>query len=46
VTGDRRGREHIWTLQPARLASARGYIEQISQQWDDALERLKGFVED
>lgn len=45
VRGDRRGREHIWQLQPQRLAEARGYLDRISQQWDDALDRLRRFVE-
>jgi DNA-binding transcriptional ArsR family regulator len=46
VRGRRRGREHIWQLQPKRLADARDYLDQISRQWDDALDRLKAFVED
>jgi DNA-binding transcriptional ArsR family regulator len=46
VRGNRRGREHIWELAPARLADARAYLESISRQWDDALDRLKSFVED
>jgi DNA-binding transcriptional ArsR family regulator len=45
VRGTRVGREHIWQLRPERLADARGYLERISQQWDDALGRLKSFVE-
>ena len=46
VRGRRLGREHIWQLQPKRLADARDYLDQISRQWDDALGRLKAFVED
>lgn len=46
VRGRRQGREHIWQLQPKRLADARDYLDQISRQWDDALGRLKAFVED
>jgi DNA-binding transcriptional ArsR family regulator len=41
-----RGRERIWQLEPKRLSEARAYLERISQQWDDALGRLKRFVED
>ncbi len=41
-----RGREHIWELDTARLAEVRGYLDQISQQWDQALDRLKIFVEE
>jgi DNA-binding transcriptional ArsR family regulator len=46
VRGRRRGREHIWQLQPKRLADARDYLDRISRQWDDALGRLEAFVED
>jgi DNA-binding transcriptional ArsR family regulator len=45
VRGHRRGREHVWELERARLADAREYLDRISQQWDDALDRLKTFVE-
>jgi DNA-binding transcriptional ArsR family regulator len=45
VRGNRRGREQIWKLEPRRLADARVYLDQISQQWDQALDRLKSFVE-
>jgi len=43
--GSRRGREHIWELEPRRLADAHGYLDRISRQWDDALDRLRHFVE-
>lgn len=46
VRGDRRGREHIWALEPKRLGDARVLLDQISQFWDDALDRLKAFVEE
>ncbi|HSR49708.1 MAG TPA: metalloregulator ArsR/SmtB family transcription factor [Acidobacteriota bacterium] len=46
VRGERRGREHIWELKPGRLSEARDYLDRISLQWDEALHRLKGFVED
>ena len=46
VRSTRDGRERIWQLQTKRLSDARGYLEQISAQWDDALERLRAFVED
>ena len=41
----RAGRESIWELQPARLEDVGRYLEQISAQWDTALERLRGLVE-
>jgi DNA-binding transcriptional ArsR family regulator len=45
VRSSRQGRERIWELQPQRLADAHAYLEQISKLWDDALERLRQFVE-
>lgn len=45
VRGSRRGREHVWRLEPNRVAEARAHLDRISQQWDDALGRLKSFVE-
>src|SRR5919108_405938 len=45
VRGTRRGREHVWELDPTQLAEARRYLDSISAQWDDALSRLKAFVE-
>ncbi len=41
-----RGRERIWELDTDRLDEARRCLNQIAQQWDEALERLKRFVED
>lgn len=46
VRSKRRGRERIWELEPKRLADAHEYLGRISRQWDNALERLKRFVED
>ena len=45
VRSERRGRERIWELKPRRLADAHEYLDRISQQWNDALQRLKMFVE-
>lgn len=42
----RRGREHIWELEGARLAEVRRCLDEISRQWDAALARLKKFVEE
>ena len=39
------GRERIWELQTKRLSEARRYLDQISQEWDAALVRLRAFVE-
>lgn len=45
VSSQRSGRERVWQLQPKRLAEVRGYLEQISTQWDEALHRLRMLVE-
>jgi DNA-binding transcriptional ArsR family regulator len=41
----RHGRESLWQLDRQRLDRARRYLDQISTQWDDALSRLRNFVE-
>jgi DNA-binding transcriptional ArsR family regulator len=46
VRSARHGRESVWQLDPRRLEDARRYLEMISKQWDDALGRLRQFVED
>lgn len=45
VRSTREGRERIWEIDPRRLAVATRYLEQISKQWDDTIERLRAFVE-
>jgi DNA-binding transcriptional ArsR family regulator len=45
IDGKRAGREHVWALNPARLAAAQGCLEMIACGWDDALGRLKAHVE-
>jgi DNA-binding transcriptional ArsR family regulator len=45
VRDTRRGREHIWALEPRRLEKARRCLDQVSEQWDAAIGRLKAFVE-
>ncbi len=46
VRGSREGRESQWELAPERLEDARACLDAISTQWDDALERLRAFVEE
>jgi DNA-binding transcriptional ArsR family regulator len=46
VRSQRDGRERIWELQTRRLADARRYLDQISAQWDAAIDRLRALVED
>jgi hypothetical protein len=41
----RAGRERRWQLEKTRLDEARRCLELISEQWDQALERLRRIVE-
>jgi len=45
VRSSRRGRERVWDLETKRLADAHAYLDRISKQWDEALDRLRAFVE-
>jgi DNA-binding transcriptional ArsR family regulator len=45
LRSDRAGRERIWELETKRLAEIRRHLDQISAQWDEALERLRRLVE-
>jgi DNA-binding transcriptional ArsR family regulator len=45
VRSQRVGRERIWEFDAKRLGDAHAFLERISRQWDDALGRLKRFVE-
>jgi DNA-binding transcriptional ArsR family regulator len=45
VRGIRSGRERVWELEPRQLEEARRYLDLISQQWDDALGRLRLLAE-
>jgi DNA-binding transcriptional ArsR family regulator len=42
----RAGRESLFQLDPEPLHKTRDYLDTISAQWDDALARLKSFVEE
>lgn len=46
VRDTRCGRERIWQLESHRLAEARRCLDEIAQQWDQALGRLKALVEE
>jgi DNA-binding transcriptional ArsR family regulator len=39
------GRESLFAFRPEPLEDLRFYLERVSDQWDDALGRLKSFVE-
>lgn len=46
VHGVRAGRERRFEFQPEPVQDMKQYLETISHQWDQALARLKTFVED
>jgi DNA-binding transcriptional ArsR family regulator len=45
VSSTRAGREQVWEIRPQRVADARRYLELISAEWDQAIERLRLLVE-
>ncbi|PWJ74465.1 ArsR family transcriptional regulator [Pseudaminobacter salicylatoxidans] len=45
VTSSRIGRESRFAFQPDAVAEAKAYLDTVSRQWDDALSRLRAFVE-
>jgi DNA-binding transcriptional ArsR family regulator len=46
VRGVRAGREALFKLEPKPIDEARKYLESVAKQWDDALGRLKSFVDE
>jgi len=45
VHSSRLGRESVFSFAPEAIAPARDYLAQVSAHWDNALDRLKAFVE-
>jgi DNA-binding transcriptional ArsR family regulator len=45
VYSERHGRERIWRIEPKPLAEASDYLTALSKSWDNALDRLRAFVE-
>jgi DNA-binding transcriptional ArsR family regulator len=45
VRSVRAGRENLFELDPAPIQQVREYADVVSEQWDNALARLKDFVE-
>jgi len=45
VRSVRAGRESVFAFRPEPLRELQSYLEHVSGQWDDALARLKSFVE-
>jgi DNA-binding transcriptional ArsR family regulator len=46
VHGVRAGRESLFELDPKPMEELRQYLDMVSEQWDQALRRLKSFVEE
>ena len=46
VRGVRSGRESLFEFNPKPIETLREYLDLVSEQWDQALARLKSFVED
>lgn len=46
VRSMRSGRESLFELDPEPIDAAKAYLDTVSRQWDDALARLKSFVEE
>ena len=44
--GVRRGRESLFKFNPEPIEEVKQYLDFVSAQWDQALARLKSFVED
>jgi DNA-binding transcriptional ArsR family regulator len=45
VRSSRVGRESQFAFRPESLIEAKSYLDGVSRQWDDALSRLRVFVE-
>jgi DNA-binding transcriptional ArsR family regulator len=45
VHGVRAGRESLFAFDPKPIDELRGYLDRVSAEWDEALARLKSFVE-
>jgi len=45
IESERCGRERRWQIQIQRLHEVRNYLDQISAQWDQAIDRLRALVE-
>lgn len=42
----RSGRHSLFALDPQPVLDLRAYLDRVSEEWDNALARLKAFVED
>jgi DNA-binding transcriptional ArsR family regulator len=41
-----KGRENLFKFNPKPIEETKKYLDEVSDQWDQALTRLKAFVED
>jgi len=46
VHGMRAGRERLFSLDPRPMHKMQDYLDRVSRRWDEALARLKAFVEE
>jgi DNA-binding transcriptional ArsR family regulator len=46
VSSERHGRERIWRIEPQPLTDASDYLTALSKRWDNAIDRLRAYVED
>jgi hypothetical protein len=46
VHSSRRGRERIWRIRPNPLTDAGEYLTVLSRRWDQAVDRLRSYVEE
>jgi DNA-binding transcriptional ArsR family regulator len=46
VRSVRRGRENLFEFDPKPIDELKRYLDLVSEQWDQALARLKSFVEE
>ena len=46
VSSERHGRERIWRIEPKLLTAASDYLTALSVRWDDAIDRLRAYVEE
>src|SRR5499427_3746614 len=45
VHSSRTGRESLYEFDPRPIHEVRSYLDQVSVEWDEALSRLRAFVE-
>jgi len=45
VRSVKQGRERIWQFDASQVDAARRFLDEVSSQWDVALDRLKRYVE-